>query len=137
MKTIVNKLRYALLLGFIAIGMTALAQTIANIEKMSISTQLFLNELEYGVSLDEAPAVRGNGPVLTPKDKNRKHQRPIAKPDTINGKVFISAFISINHDSEISKLESLLRSKGKMDNIFGRDPFPISMTELVNCQSAE
>jgi hypothetical protein len=117
MKTIVNKLRYALLLGFIAIGMTALAQTIANIEKMSISTQLFLNELEYGVSLDEAPAVRGNGPVLTPKDKNRKHQRPIAKPDTINGKVFISAFISINHDSEISKLESLgVRIESKFEN---------------------
>lgn len=38
---------------------------------------------------------------------------------------------------DINKLESLLRSKGKMDNIFGRDPFPISMTELVNCQSAE
>jgi hypothetical protein len=38
---------------------------------------------------------------------------------------------------DINKLESLLRSKGKMDNIFGRDPFPISMTELVNCLSAE
>ena len=117
MKTIVNKLRFALLLGFVAIGMTVLAQNIENIEKMSISTQMFLNEIENGVSLDKTPMLRGNGLVLTPKEKNRKHQRPIAKPDTIKGEVFISAFIRVVNDNDINDLEALgVQIDCKFDN---------------------
>ena len=36
MKTIVNKLRFALLLGFVAISMTVLAQNNVNYEKFSV-----------------------------------------------------------------------------------------------------
>ena len=43
MKTIVNTLRLSLLLGFMAIGMTVWSQ-IPHVEKMSISTQMFLDE---------------------------------------------------------------------------------------------
>ena len=45
MKNIVNKMRFALLLGFLTIGMAVLAQEIANIEKMSMSTLMFLEEM--------------------------------------------------------------------------------------------
>ena len=53
MKTIVNKIRFALLLGFMAIGLTALAQSIPNAEKMSISTLMFLDEMAGRISFDE------------------------------------------------------------------------------------
>lgn len=105
MKTIVNKIRFALLLGFITIGMTALAQNIANIEKMSISTQMILNEIENGVSLDIKPDLRGNGLAFTIDPE--KHHRTVARPVSINGETFISAFIRINDESEINDLKAL------------------------------
>lgn len=105
MKTIFNKLRFALLLGFIAIGMTALAQNIANIEKMSISTQMILNEIENGVSLDIKPDLRGNG--LTFTIDSEKQYRTVARPVSINGETFISAFVRVNNESEINNLKAL------------------------------
>jgi hypothetical protein len=106
MKTIVNKLRFALLLGFIAIGMTVLAQDIANIEKMSVSTQMFLNEMAGKISFDD------NLPVpkfTTPNGKATvlPSIRPIARPDTLDGEVYISAFVRITDDNVIRELESM------------------------------
>ena len=115
MKTIVNKLRFALLLSFVAFGLTALAQNIANIEKMSISTQMLLNEIENGISLDIKPDLRGNGLTFT-IDPEKQH-RTVARPVSIDGETFISAFIRVTNESEISNLESLgVRIECKFDN---------------------
>lgn len=114
MKTIINNLRFALLLGFIAIGMTALAQEIPNVNKMSATTQLLLAELD---NANQAPLFTTNGPKLTPKHPGQRRHRLIASPDTINGSVFISAFVRVNSDSDISDLEALgVQIESKFDN---------------------
>ena len=105
MKTIANKLRFALLLGFIAIGMTALAQNKANIEKMSFTTQLFLEEMAGNISFDqEAPPVKFTSPGMKPLPKPG---RPIASPDTIDGKVYIDATVRVTDNSYVADLERL------------------------------
>ncbi len=107
MKTIVNKLRLALLLGFMALGITVLAQAIPNQEKMTISTQMFLDELAGRISFDEPkPTIRAGQPDLIPLPEAR-NKRPIAKPDTINGKVYITSFIQVIGDEFIADLENL------------------------------
>ena len=114
MKTIINNLRFALLLGFITIGMTALAQAIPNVNKMSATTQLLLAELD---NANQAPLFTTNGPKLTPKHPGQRRHRLIASPDTINGSVFISAFVRVNSDSDISDLEALgVQIESKFDN---------------------
>ena len=107
MKTIVNKIRFALLLGFMAIGLTALAQSIPNAEKMSISTLMFLDEMAGRISFDEpTPTIKAGQPDLIPLPEAR-NKRPIAKPDTINGKVYITSFIQVTGDEFIADLENL------------------------------
>ena len=104
MKTIVNKLRFALLLGFVAIGMTALAQAISNNNKISITTQMFLDEMAGRISFEEeAPGTRGTTPGVKPLPKPR---RPIASPDTIDGKVYIAATVRIASERDLAVLES-------------------------------
>ena len=107
MKTIVNKIRFALLLGFIAIGMTAMAQAVTpNAEKLSISTQMFLDEMAGKISLDAPkPSLRSQGKKVRPDA--RPYERPIAKPDTIDGRVYISSILNVTDKSCISALESL------------------------------
>ena len=107
MKTIVNKIRFALLLGFMAIGLSALAQSIPNAEKMSISTLMFLDEMAGRISFDEPqPTIKAGQPDLIPLPEAR-NKRPIAKPDTINGKVYITSFIQVTGDDFIADLEEL------------------------------
>ena len=107
MKTIVNKIRFALLLGFMAIGLTALAQSIPNAEKMSISTLMFLDEMAGRISFDEPqPTIKAKQHGLIPLPEAR-NKRPIAKPDTINGKVYITSFIQVTGDEFIADLENL------------------------------
>ena len=105
MKNIANKLRFALLLGFLTIGIAAWSQ-IANVEKMSMSTQMFLDEMAGKISFDEpASLIKSGQPDLIPVRKTVS--RPIATPDTIDGKVYISAFVQVTGDNDISALESL------------------------------
>ena len=106
MNTIFNKMRYALVLGFLAIGMTVFAQSIPNAEKMSMSTLMFLDEIAGKVNFDEQPDLRKTSePIeLIPV---HKHHRPIATPDTIDGKVYISAFVRVSNESCVPQLESL------------------------------
>lgn len=106
MNTIVNKIRFALLLGFMTLGLTVLAQAIPNIEKMSMSTQMFLDEMAGRISFDESvPSLRTVDPVeLIPV---RKHHRPIATPDTIDGKVYISAFVRVTGEEYIREMEAM------------------------------
>ncbi len=105
MKKIVNKLRFMLLLGFVAIGVTAWSQAVPYINKMSITTQMFLDEMAGRISFDEAQAptrlTAPGGKVLP------KLGRPIVSPDTIDGRVYIASFIRVNDKSVIGELEAL------------------------------
>lgn len=106
MKTIVNKLRFALLLGFIAIGMTALAQSIPNGEKMSVSTLMFLDEMAGKINFDEpTTTIKAGQPALVPAPTTAP-RRPIATPDTIDGQVYISAFVRVTADEVIGELKA-------------------------------
>ena len=107
MKTIVNNLRLVLLMGLIAIGMTALAQNIANAEKMSIPTQMLIDQLEGRVDFFEKPSIRNAAQEFPPDKAPSEYDLPFCSPDTIDGKVFISSFIILSDDAGLSDLENL------------------------------
>lgn len=103
MKTIVNKLRFALLLGFVAFGMTVLAQSTPYINKMSFSTQLFMEEMAGNLTFEQdIPAPKITSPGVKPLPKPR---RPIVDPDTIGDQAYISATVRITSESDIALLE--------------------------------
>lgn len=74
--------------------------------KLSISTQMFLDELQGDLSFDKAPVSRLNAPGL-PQQLLKPVERPYVEPDTIDGKVYISSFIYVADDETISMIESL------------------------------
>ena len=104
MKTTVNNIRFMMLLAFVAITMTALAQNIANIEKMSISTQMFLDQMEGKADFYALPAPTRSGHKVA---EGVSLQPRIAKPDTINGQLYISSFVRVTDDSVIDQLKDL------------------------------
>ena len=104
MNTIVNKIRFALVLGFMVIGIAAWSQGVSHINKMSITTQMFLEERDGRLTFDtEIPPMRSSNPNMKPLPKPR---RPYAAPDTIDGKVYIAATVRITHESDLADLES-------------------------------
>ena len=105
--TIVNNLRLVLLMGLIAIGMTALAQNIPNVEKMSIPTQMLIDQLEGRANFLEKPGAKNAAPEFPPDNPPSEYDLPFCPPDTIDGKVFISSFIIISDDAGLSDLENL------------------------------
>lgn len=117
MKTIVNKIRFALLLGFMVIGMTAWSQ-IPNIEKLSVSTQMFLDELAGNVNWDKTRQpikTTSNADIVDPNIEI--YERPIARPDTIDGMVYVSSFIRVTNDDDINTLESMgVKIECRFDN---------------------
>ncbi len=79
-------------------------------KKMSASTQLFLKELKGEISLTNPDAATkqqttNKGQRAVTLGKN--HGRVIAAPDTIDGKVYISAFIRMDDNKDVSALEAL------------------------------
>ncbi|MBQ9820885.1 MAG: hypothetical protein IJM58_02060 [Muribaculaceae bacterium] len=104
MKTTVNNIRFMMLLAFVAITMTALTQNIANIEKMSISTQMFLDQMEGKADFYALPAPTRSGHKVA---EGVSLQPRIAKPDTINGQLYISSFVRVTDDSVIDQLKDL------------------------------
>ena len=131
MKTIVNKLRFALLLGFLVMSVTAWAQR-ANIEKMSISTQMFLDQIEK--KADFTPQV-DQSKFASPRHtvhEGREILLPFAKPDTINGQVFMSAFVRISSDEVASQLEALgVEIQSRFDKGLMTTLIPIEKIEEV------
>ena len=103
-------MRFALLLCFMAITVTVWGQR-ANVEKMSISTQMFLDQLEGKANFDVMPSRNLNISGTEPERMPSKYERPFSTPDTIDGKIYISAFIRIGDESGISSLEE----KGVID----------------------
>ncbi|MBO7103307.1 MAG: S8 family serine peptidase, partial [Bacteroidaceae bacterium] len=80
-------------------------------KKLSITTQLFLDELKGEISFErntQNEKKLGLKPVDMELRRKGKHRnRMIATPDTIDGEVFISAFIRLEDDSRLSELEAL------------------------------
>ncbi len=107
MKTIImTKIRFVMLMAFLAIGLSVWSQS-AHIEKLSISTQLFLDELAGRISLDApTPSIKAsNGDIV--RSDIRPYQRPIASPEVVNGVTCISSFIRMTDSSVIPELEAL------------------------------
>lgn len=102
-----------LLLGVIVSWIAAMsAQSIVmrpqqrvHVEKMSITTQMFLDEMESVDNAGVVPNVRMNIPkksnVLAPEE------RLYAAPDTIDGELYISAFVTVTTGDAISTLKAL------------------------------
>ncbi len=92
-----------------------LHQERANVEKMSITTQMFLDELEQSNGNFETPDLRMNWPgqsqLLTPMG------RLYATPDTIDGEVYISAFVKVAASDVIAQLQAMgVRVETVFDN---------------------
>ncbi|MCR5131950.1 MAG: S8 family serine peptidase [Prevotella sp.] len=103
--------RFWLLLVMMASCMLSFAQDDAR-KKFSVSTQMFLDEMDGKISLTntDVPTRRqapGQTGQVTNKPRGKNHGRFIAAPDTIDGKVFISAFIHMDDNTDISALEAL------------------------------
>ena len=79
MKTTMNKIRFVMLMVFLAIGLSVWGQ-IANIEKLSISTQMFLDEMAGRISLDlPTPSIKNsNGDIINPDLK--PYHRTVESP---------------------------------------------------------
>lgn len=73
--------------------------------KLSISTQMFLDELQDDLTYDNTSCYRLNSPgqpqMLAAVD------RPYVLPDTINGKAYISSFVYVTTEDDIRLMEML------------------------------
>ncbi len=103
--------KICLLFACMAFSAVVFAQSDDVSKKLSVTTQLFLDELKGEISFErntQNEKKLGLKPVDMDLRWNRKHRdRMIATPDTIDGEVFISAFIRLENDSQLSELEAL------------------------------
>ena len=103
--------KICLLFACVAFSAVVFAQSDDVSKKLSVTTQLFLDELKGEISFErntQNEKKLGLKPVDMDLRWNRKHRdRMIATPDTIDGEVFISAFIRLEDDSQLSELEAL------------------------------
>ena len=97
-----------LLLMFVVATMTVLAVFADNEGKYSISTQIFLDQVNGTLDTDDAPQrARARQLGLKMADPGFKGDQFVAKPDTINGIVYMSAVVRLDDSSASSDLESL------------------------------
>ena len=103
--------KICLLFACMAFSAVVFAQSDDVSKKLSVTTQLFLDELKGEISFErdtQNEKKLGLKPVDMDLRWNRKHRdRMIATPDTIDGEVFISAFIRLEDDNQLSELEAL------------------------------
>ena len=89
------------LLPFVAFwAAVAVAQTVVHHEKMSITTQMFLDEMAGNISFNEAAdrQLGSDGLLIEPV-------RPFAAPEMIGGKAYIPSFVWVNAQDVIGQLE--------------------------------
>ena len=86
------------------------AQT-GNEKKLSVTTQMFLHELAgditFGRDTDKERRMRLRAVDADLRKMSRDYDRLYATPDTINGQVFIAAYIRLYNNSNTSELEAL------------------------------
>ena len=103
--------RFWLLLMMAATTTLSFAQDDVS-KKLSISTQMFLDELAGEVSFDQTQEIiearaKAKGISVAEATRQAKYDRPIAKAVEMNGRQYISAFIRVTNRSAISELEAL------------------------------
>ncbi len=94
------------------VGMGSMLGWAQESNKMSVTTQMFLNELNGNLSLErDTKAERQLS--LIPVDESWQHRRGkndgrlYAAPDTINGKAYIAAYLRLSDSSSVSEVEAL------------------------------
>ena len=92
-----------LLSAVLATHSSAQSVTMADQRKLSISTQMFLDELRGDLVFDVAPKLNTPGQPCQLKDV----ERPYVSPDTIDGKVYISSFVNVTTDEDIRMMQDL------------------------------
>lgn len=97
--------RLLLLLPVVALwAVVAVAQNAAvgqdHREKLSISTQMFLDEMAGDISFDESTDLRLGSRGLLPEPARR-----YASPEVIDGKAYISTFVWVDGEDDIALLE--------------------------------
>lgn len=75
------------------------------VEKLSMTTQLFLDEIEEGIDYDATPDTRKGMPGVP--ELLKPVVRHYAAPDTIDGEVYVSAFVTVKGDEDIAQLKSM------------------------------
>ena len=71
-------------------------------EKMSITTQMFLDEMADGFNDEDIPDLRHGSRGLLPAAP-----RLVAAPETIDGKTYITSFVYVTTDEDIRMMEDL------------------------------
>jgi hypothetical protein len=96
-----------LLLFFVTSCAFVFAQDIS--KKFSATTQMFINERDGKLTLPDNPKpsnIQGQTLIIGKTTQSYGSDRPIAKPDTINGVPMIAAFIRLADNSDVSSLEA-------------------------------
>lgn len=105
-------------------------------KKFSITTQMFLSEMRGDIKIESPSRVRKAPGQMTAKEKQlermHKYDRFIAEPDTIKGKVYISAFIRLDDNTDVSELEAMgVEVQCKFDNGLVTANIPVDKIEEI------
>ena len=105
-------------------------------KKFSITTQMFLSEMRGDIKMESPSRVRKAPGQMTAKERQlermHKYDRFIAEPDTIKGKVYISAFIRLDDNTDVSELEAMgVEVQCKFDNGLVTANIPVDKLEEI------
>lgn len=96
---------------FVAAILTATIAFADDIDKLSISTQIFLDKLNGKIQVDKEAMVKAKAAGLTPVagsfEAAEKESQFVADPVVVNGQTYMSAFVRLEDAAAIGKLESL------------------------------
>ena len=123
--------KVALLLLLLATVIPSIAQ---DVNKKSISTQIFMDRLSGKIDADRESQRRLARQLgLTPVNENDKFDSFVAKPDTINGIVYMSAFVRVEDESAVTELERLgvVIQESFLDGKMYTTLIPIDMIDAV------
>lgn len=107
--------------------------------KLSMTTRMFITELNDG-GFDPVKqeikrrtrASSGNILELSPHRRSKNEGRLYAAPDTINGRAFVSAFITLEDNSNVSALEALgVKVQCKFENGIITSEIPVDQLAAV------
>ena len=95
------------------VGMGSMLGWAQDSNKLSVTTQMFLSELNGDLSLDrDTKAERQFSLIPVDESWQRRHHgkndgRLYAAPDTIDGKAYIAAYLRLNDAASVSEVEAL------------------------------
>ena len=89
------------------LGMAVIVAYAQDYSKMSISTQMFLDRINGKIDTDDGPQRARAHQLGLHTVGDQKYDSYVAGPDTINGRVYMSAFVRLSDKFGVSDLESL------------------------------